>query len=105
MLKAIPKKTSHDDENLVKQLIAKYLPYWPLFALAATAALTAGYFYLRYTVPLYQAKASVIVKDEKKGTDESKLTESLVTINSKQLLENEIEVLKSRKLMDSVVLE
>ncbi len=105
MLKAIPKKISHEDENLIKQLIAKYLPYWPLFVLAVLAALTAGYFYLRYTVPLYEAKASVIVKDEKKGTDESKLTESLVTINSKQLLENEIEVLKSRKLMDSVVLE
>lgn len=105
MLKAIPKKPHRDDENLIRQMIAKYLPYWPLFVLAALAALTAGFFYLRYTMPLYEAKASVIVKDEKKGTDESKLTESLVTINSKQLLENEIEVLKSRKLMDSVVIQ
>ncbi len=103
MQKTNHKKKEEQEENLVSQMVSKYLPYWPLLFVAIALGFSAAWFYIRYKVPMYQASATLIIKDEKKGTEESKLTESLNTISSKQLVENEIEVMQSRKLMDSVV--
>lgn len=90
-------------ESLVNQIIAKYLGYWPLFLLAVILAIGAAYVYLRYTTPKYEATATLIIKDEKKGYDDSKLMESLNMIGTKKIIENEIEVLQSRILMENVV--
>ena len=56
------------DTNMGQQLISKYLPYWPLFILFALVALALAYAYLRYVTPLYQASATVIIKDDKTPT-------------------------------------
>ena len=91
-------------ENLSQQLVSKFLPYWPLLLLFSVIFLIGAYFYLRYyTTPVYEAKATLIIKDEKKGNEDSKLTESLDMISSKKIVENEIEVIQSRKLMEKVV--
>jgi len=97
------KKKNEQEVNLIQQMISNYLPYWPLLVIAIGIGLAAAFIYIRYKIPLYQASATLIIKDEKKGTEESKLMESLNTISSKQLVENEIEVIQSRSLMDSVV--
>ncbi len=55
------------------------------------------------TIPIYQAAATIIIKDEKKGNEDSKLMESLDPISSKKIVENEIEILQSRTLMINVV--
>src|SRR5678816_2714591 len=73
--------------------------------MALLTGLAIAFLYLRYTVPIYQADASIIIKDERKGNEEAKLTESLDLISSKKTIENEIEILKSRKLMAQVVKE
>ncbi|MEO7049925.1 MAG: polysaccharide biosynthesis tyrosine autokinase [Ferruginibacter sp.] len=91
------------DESLVNQVISKYLGYWPLFLLAVICAVSVAYVYLRYTVPKYEATATLIIKDEKKGNDDSKMLEQLNMIGTKKIIENEIEVLQSRSLMDNVV--
>ena len=62
-----------------------------------------AYTYIRYATPIYEATATVIIKDEKKGNEESKLVESLDQISSKKIVENEIEIIQSRKLMEDVV--
>ncbi|MEP7165239.1 MAG: polysaccharide biosynthesis tyrosine autokinase [Ferruginibacter sp.] len=93
-------------ENLSQMMVSKFLPYWPLLLLFSIIFLIGAFFYIRYyTTPLYEAKATLIIKDEKKGNEDSKLTESLDMISSKKIVENEIEVIQSRKLMDNVVKE
>jgi tyrosine-protein kinase Etk/Wzc len=91
------------EENSVSQVIAKYTPYWPIFLLFALLSFCGAFFYLRYTIPLYEATAKLIIKDEKKGYDDSKMMESLDLINSKKIIENEIDVLQSRTLINIVV--
>ena len=91
-------------ENLSQQMVSKFLPYWPLLLLFSVIFFIGAYFYIRYyTTPIYEAKATLIIKDEKKGNEDSKLTESLDMISSKKIVENEIEVIQSRKLMENVV--
>ena len=92
-----------NEQNLAQQVVSKYLPYWPLLLLSIILALAAGYAYLKYATPVYEATATLIIKDEKKGNEESKLMESLDQISSKKIVENEIEVLQSRRLMADVI--
>lgn len=97
------KNKGEKEENLMQQFASKYVPYWPLFILAIIIAIAVAYVYLRYTTPIYEATATIIIKDEKKGSEESKIVESLDQISSKKIVENEIEILQSRKLMENVV--
>ena len=93
-------------ENLSQMMVSKFLPFWPLLLLFSVIFLAGAFVYIRYyTTPLYEAKATLIIKDEKKGNEDSKLTESLDMISSKKIVENEIEVIQSRRLMDNVVKE
>ena len=96
-------KPDLQEENLLSALLYKYLPYWPLFVLFLILSFGAAFCYLKLTNPKYEATASLIINDEKKGANESEITESLNLLNTKKIIENEVEVLKSRTLMDTVV--
>lgn len=91
------------ENNLIIQLRDKFLPYWPLFIILLIVFLFGAWIYLKYATPIYEASASIIIKDEKKGSDESKISESLNYLSSKKIVENEIEVLRSNSLMKQVV--
>jgi tyrosine-protein kinase Etk/Wzc len=92
-----------EEEESIVQVMANYLPYWPLFLVFLVVAMAGAYIYLRYAVPQYEATATIIIKDEKKGSDDSKLMESLDQINTKKIIENEVEVLQSTSLVNTVV--
>jgi tyrosine-protein kinase Etk/Wzc len=91
------------EDNLLQLAISKYSPYWPLFLTVIIIASLIAFIYLRYTIPIYEATATIIIKDEKKGNEDSKLMESLDQISSKKIVENEIEIIQSRTLMINVV--
>ncbi|RZK09188.1 MAG: capsular biosynthesis protein, partial [Flavobacterium sp.] len=81
----------------------KYFPYWPIFLLLITFTVTSAWFYLRFRLPIYQSSATLLIKDQKKGMEESKVLESLNPLSSKKIIENEMEVIRSRDLMKEVV--
>src|SRR5687767_6129659 len=85
------------------QILFRYLPYWPLFLILIVVAGTCAWLYLRYTTPIYESTATILIKDEKKGMDNSELVESLNPFGSKKIVENEIEVIRSRSLASEVV--
>ncbi|TDX01780.1 GumC family protein [Dinghuibacter silviterrae] len=92
-----------EDENVFVQILFKYLPYWPLFVASIVVCGIVAKIYLRYATPIYEVKASFLVKDEKKGVDDQNLMEQLDLFGSKKFVENEIEVIQSRVLMREVV--
>jgi uncharacterized protein involved in exopolysaccharide biosynthesis len=97
------KMVQENEDNAIQQEVLKYVPYWPMFLAALFIAAGISYFYLRYTIPIYEATATILIKDEKKGNEDSKLMESLDQIYSKKIVENEIEIIQSRTLMINVV--
>src|ERR1700741_1510880 len=98
------KKQDAPEVNVFSQIWFKYFPYWPLFVTLLVISLAGAWLYIRYkTTPMYQATAAILIKDEKKGQDESKMIESLNQLSTKKIIENEIVVLKSRELMYDVV--
>ena len=103
MEKNTRKLPAQKEESLFVKMMNKYLAYWPIFLIFLVFSSGLAYVYILYASPKYEAKASLIIKDEKKGNDDSKLMESLNMINAKKIIENEIEVLQSRTLVDNVV--
>ncbi|HEX9511603.1 MAG TPA: polysaccharide biosynthesis tyrosine autokinase [Puia sp.] len=89
--------------NMFSELMYRYLPYWPLFLILFVFCVSGAWLYLRYATPIYETSATILVKDEKKGVDDANLMEQLDLFGSKKLVENEIEVIKSRTLMHEVV--
>lgn len=78
---------------------------WPWFVVSLALCLTLTYLYLRYTNPVYNAVASIIVKDDKKGADllDNSMMKEIGLSGNNKLVENEIEILKSYDLMQAVV--
>ena len=81
----------------------KFLPYWPLLVLFTVLFLSLAMVYMRMALPKYEATAVLLVKDEKKGYDESQMIEDLNVFGTKKIVENELEVMQSRSLMKEVV--
>src|SRR5687767_4320491 len=92
-----------DDSNVFQDILNKYLPYWPLFAVLLVASTALAWVYLRYKVPVYESTATILIKDEKKGLDQSEIVEAMNLFGSKKIVENEIEVIHSRSLAKQVV--
>jgi tyrosine-protein kinase Etk/Wzc len=100
-------KTNHvtleKENNGFQQILTKFIPYWPLFLIAFAISITCLYFYLKFTVPIYETTASVLIKDEKKGQEDSKMEEVLNVFGTKKIVENELEIFHSNSLIISVV--
>src|SRR5689334_22406571 len=79
----------------LNQLWLRYAVYWPYFLLLFALSLGGAWLYLHYTVPLYQSSAKILIKDEKKGSEDSKAIESFNLLSTKKIIENEIEVVQS----------
>ena len=57
-----------EKENInLREILGKYLRHWKWFALGSAISLCAAWVYLRYSVPVFESKASVLIKDDEKG--------------------------------------
>src|SRR5665647_854326 len=91
------------ETNIFIQLLQKYLPFWPLFALTIPISMSIAFIYLRAEVPIYVATAKVLLKDPNKGSGDSKVLDALNIFSEKKIVENEILVMRSSGLMQEVV--
>ena len=90
-----------EEDTSLLSYVFKYFRYWYLIALSLVVCLTYAYVYLRKYTPIYQINATLLIKDDKKVN--SQVLEKLDMQGTGKLVENEIEVLKSRALLGRVV--
>lgn len=96
-----------NEVNLREQL-DKYLIHWKWFILSVFLCLVLAFLYLRYTATSYEASTSILVKDEKKGgmlSELSAFADLGMGGSLKSNVDNEIEILKSRTLVESTIKE
>ncbi|WP_062053364.1 GumC family protein [Aquimarina longa] len=99
-------ETDDDSENLfIKELLEKYFTHWKLFILAFVIFFTIGFFYMRYTPKLYRVTSSVLIKAEKNGilSELSAFEDLSIFKNVNKEVENEIQILHSRPLIENVI--
>ena len=90
------------EKNGLQKLLYKYLPFWPLFLAFTLVSLFLLFLYIKLTPPLYETTASILIKDEQKGQEDSKMEEVLNLFGTKKIVENEIEILQSNETIGRV---
>lgn len=97
-----------EEKTDFKAVLFRYLIHWPWFAACIAVCLGGAWLYLRYTSPVYNVSASVIIKDNEKsskaGSGMADL-EDLGFYSSISNFDNEVEILHSRTLIKKVVEE
>ncbi|HSD06030.1 GumC family protein, partial [Flavobacterium sp.] len=90
----------------LKAFFDKYLVHWKWFVLSIIVFLISAFLYIRYIIPQYEASTTILVKDESRGSMLSELSafsDIGVGEGVKSNVDNEIEILKSRTLIESTV--
>lgn len=101
-----PSNENHNREFQLRNFIDHYLVHWKWFVIGLFTSLTIAYIYLRYTTPQFKATATILVKDEKKGgmlSELSAFADMGIESGLKNNVDNEIEILKSRTLIENTV--
>jgi len=99
------------DESLnIREIIKPYIHRWYWFIIGAIVAIIVAWFFLRYSIPVYSTESTLLIKEVKKSSagqpDMSVISElSGIGGMGTNSVDNEIEILKSKKLMLSVVRE
>jgi len=87
-----------------KDIVFRYLRYWYWFVAGAALCAAVAWLYLQRTTPMYQSTASLLIKDEKKGgLSNNEVLKDMDLFSGSKLVDNEVEVLKSRNLIEKVV--
>ena len=105
--------SNNSDESFEKNVnlreqIEHYLLNWKWFLASTLIAMIIAFTFLRYAVPMYNATAMVLVKDERKGglaSELSAFSDLGMLKNVKSSVDNEIEVIKSRTLIAKTIKE
>lgn len=87
----------------VKDLFYKYVRFLPLILLSVAIALLLAFAYLRYTTRTYSATGSMLIDRNEQTGRNDKVEDILEGDNRPQNIQNQIEILKSKQLMERVV--
>lgn len=87
----------------LKSILLKYTYHWPLFILGIFIFISLALIYLKIAKPTYEIRATILVKDAKKTTEEKSALQELDQSESAKIAENEVEVISSRKIVSEVV--
>ena len=80
--------------------ISRYIKYWPLFIISISICLGFAYFYVRSGVPIYTVYAKILITGENTGQN---ITQSADKSANDKKVDDEIQILKSRTIMEQVV--
>ena len=97
---------NQDDSFKPKETLNKYLYHWPLFLLALLFSFAVAIVYLKLAKPVYDVKAELLIKEDNTVTNNSRAASVLQELDvseTDKLVDNEIEVIKSRNLISQVV--
>ena len=108
MEKSTGNRKTQEREINFQWFIVTFLVHWKWFLLSIVSFLLGGYLYLRYATPIYQVASSIILKDSKRGglgNSELSVFENMGILENNSNVDNEMEILRSRNLIEAVVIE
>ncbi|RXM37909.1 capsular biosynthesis protein [Chryseobacterium sp. CH21] len=105
-------ETENSSNNInINEIIKPFIRKWPWFILSAFIALIIGYISLKFMVPVYDIQSTILIKDAKNSSspimaNDLGILPDLSGIGGLKTnsIANEIEILKSKKMMREVIL-
>ena len=100
-----PKNIETGETINIRAEIEKYLIHWKWFVLGGFLAISIAFLYLRYATSQFSASAVILIKDDKKTGVSAELAvfEDLGLSGTGKNIDNEIEIIKSRKIIGDVI--
>ena len=98
-------QNTEQEEISIVEILFHYLRYWKWFLISIVACIGLAIAYLLYTTPEYKILSRVVINDDKKGytPDVSSAFSDLGIFTPKNNIDNEIEIFRSRTLLQGVV--
>ncbi|WP_295673713.1 tyrosine-protein kinase family protein [uncultured Mucilaginibacter sp.] len=88
----------------LRETLFKYLRHWKWFVTSVIFFLILGYIYAKLSTPLYKIETDLLIKDNKnKMSGQSDLLKDLDIFSSGKIIDNEIQILKSKTILKKVV--
>lgn len=85
-------------------ILRRYIYHWPLYITVLSICIISGFLYLQFTPKTYQIRTSLIIKDDKKDQKQTgSALQEIELSNSAKNIENEIEIIKSKKIISQIV--
>lgn len=107
MLQNNKNNPSQEEEINLREELERYLKHWPWFVVGALICVVLAFTYLKITTPVYHTLASIIIKDEKAKSPSSEMAAfadlGLLGGMGTNSIENEIGILRSKRMMSEVV--
>jgi tyrosine-protein kinase Etk/Wzc len=101
---------SHTENQYnINEIVKPYLQRWPWFVVSALLFLLMAYIAFKFITPVYNIKTTILIKDTKNTPSANTDTGVLQDLSGfggmkTNSIENEIEILKSKRLMRDVVI-
>lgn len=87
----------------LRDMFYKYIRFLPVFVLSVAIGLFGAYAYLRYATPIFNTTGTLVIKADQQGGGANDKFDDLFRGERAQNIQSEIEVLKSKGLMNRVV--
>jgi tyrosine-protein kinase Etk/Wzc len=92
-----------DDDFDVREILTKYIYYWPVFLLFTIITMIGAYAYHLVTKPVYEVKATLLLQEEKASNDIKSSLQEMGIAGAQKKVENDVEILQSRRLIEMVI--
>jgi len=98
------KRESFNEENIdLKAVFFKYLPYWKLIVLGIVLSMAVAFFYNYIEEPVYRVHSKVLISDPTKTLNQNMLMAELGAFATRSGFHDQIVILSSRTMIDSVL--
>ncbi|NDP20107.1 MAG: polysaccharide biosynthesis tyrosine autokinase [Paludibacter sp.] len=88
-------------------MFIRYISHWKWVVVSLFVCLSVALIYLKFTLPSYEVTTSILLKDDQKGSGSAEMNafKEMGLFTQKNNVDNELEVLKTRTLVEQVVRE
>ncbi|WP_442590905.1 GumC family protein [Pedobacter sp. AW31-3R] len=100
-------ETREEEKKDTRQVMNQYLFHWPVFIISLMVTMALAFVYIKHATPVYLVKAKLSIKDDKNktATDKDAALQQLNISTSPKLAESEVEILRSRPIIKTIVEE
>ena len=103
-LTARPPARIQEDAFNIRDLLLKFVKFWPFFILSVGISLVIAYFYNRYSTPSYFTNATLLVKDRRNSSAGNEaFLEGMNLVNIQRNIDNEVSILKSYSMAEQTI--
>lgn len=79
------------------------IPFWPLYLGSLIIGVLVAFFIIKTTNPVFEVKGKILIKSEQDAVSSDRDMIQVEMFNSEKVIENELEILKSRGIIGDVV--